>query len=279
MEQTVQSTKQWTETKQVRKARKAREKALTELVQLDQEMGLLDVAPLSSKNYVACLKWGTKYNAEYVNKLYRMVDRNITIPYEFVCFTENTTGLDKNIKTYSLPKLRADGWWYKPMFVGADLPLKGTLLFLDLDVIVFKNIDKLFRYQPNRFNICRDFNRSQRKDWNRMNSSVFRVNIGQYDNLWQQFKLNPQAHMQRLRGDQDWMFKHITDHQFWPDEWVMSYKWEMRDRRDLKLDPVRKRNFVIDAPPKIHPDTCIAVFHGEPNPADANDSWVKEHWG
>ena len=274
MEQTVQSTKQWTETKQERKARKARYKA--GLIVEQPEPVLTNV--MQSKNYVACLKWGDKYSAEYVNKLYNMVDRNITIDYEFVCFTENTTGLNKNITTYPLPKLRAAGWWYKPMFVGADLPIKGTLLFLDLDVIVFKNIDKLFAHNPNRFCIIRDFNRSQRKDWNRMNSSVFRINIGQYDNIWQQFKLNPPVHMQRLRGDQDWMFKHITDHQFWPDEWVMSYKWEMRDRRDLKLDPVRKRNFVIDAPPIIHPDTCIAVFHGEPNPADANDSWVKEHW-
>ena len=274
MEQTVQSTKQWTETKAERKARKARYKA--GLV-VEQPEPVLTTAT-KSKNYVVCLKWGDKYSADYVNKLYNMVDRNITIDYEFVCFTENTTGLNKNITTYPLPKIRADGWWYKPMFVGADLPIKGTLLFLDLDVVVFKNIDKLFTYQPNRFCIIRDFNRSQRKDWNRMNSSVFRINIGAYDNIWQQFKQNPPAHMQRLRGDQDWMFKHITDHHFWPDEWIMSYKWEMRDRRDLKLDPVRKRNFVIDAPPKIDPDTCIAVFHGEPNPADANDSWVKEHW-
>lgn len=274
MEQTVQSTKQWTETKAERKARKARYKASL-IVEQPQPVLTTVTKP---KNYVACLKWGDKYSAEYVNKLYNMVDRNITIDYEFVCFTENTTGLNKNITTYPLPKIRADGWWYKPMFVGADLPIKGTLLFLDLDVVVFKNIDKLFTYQPNRFCIIRDFNRSQRKDWNRMNSSVFRINIGAYDNIWQQFKQNPPAHMQRLRGDQDWMFKHITDHHFWPDEWIMSYKWEMRDRRDLKLDPVRKRNFVIDAPPKIDPDTCIAVFHGEPNPADANDSWVKEHW-
>ena len=278
MEQTVQSTKQWTETKQVRKARKAREKALTELAQLDQEMGLLDVTPLSSKNYVACLKWGTKYNAEYVNKLYNMVNRNITIPYKFVCFTEDPKGIDSNIKTYPLPKIQADGWWYKPMFVGADLPINGTLLFLDLDVIVFNNIDKLFTCAPKKFNIIRDFNRTQRPTWTHMNSSVFRVEIGQYDNFWQQFKRNPRTETLRLRGDQDWMYKHIKDHVFWPDEWIMSYKWEMRDRRDLKLDERRKRNFTIDAPPKIHPDTCIAVFHGEPNPADANDSWVKENW-
>ncbi len=66
---------------------------------------------------------------------------------------------------------------------------------------------------------------------------------------------------------------------FWPDEWVMSYKWEMRDRRDLAIDSkTRKRNFTVDAPPRIKPNTSIAVFHGDPNPGDANDSWVKEHW-
>jgi len=54
----------------------------------------------------------------------------------------------------------------------------------------------------------------------------------------------------------------------------------MRDRRDLAVDAkTRKRNFTIDAPPKIQPNTSIAVFHGDPNPADANDSWVKQHWG
>ena len=54
----------------------------------------------------------------------------------------------------------------------------------------------------------------------------------------------------------------------------------MRDRRELHIDTkTRKRNFIEDNPPNIKKDTCIAVFHGEPNPADANDSWVKAHWG
>jgi len=260
----VQSTKQWTETKAERKARKAREKT-----------GLS-----SDKKYVVCLKWGQKYSAEYVNKLYDMVDRNITIDYEFVCFTEDTNGINKNIEVKPLPNIPATGWWYKPYFVGADVPLKGTMLFLDLDVIVFKNIDKLFEYNNDKFCIIRDFNRHLRPTWDRMNSSVFKTPVGLNDTHWQNFKKGAMNEMKKNRGDQDWMFKHIRGHKFWPDEWIMSYKWEMRDRRDLQLNTTtRKRNFVVDAPPKIHNDTCIAVFHGEPNPADANDSWVKQHWG
>ncbi len=34
---------------------------------------------------IICMKWGDKYGAEYVNKLYAMVKRNITIPFQFVC--------------------------------------------------------------------------------------------------------------------------------------------------------------------------------------------------
>ena len=231
-------------------------------------------------NYIACLKWGDKYSPKYVNRLHSMIKKHCTIEHEFVCFTENPKGIDENIKTMSLPKIRTQGWWFKPMFVGNELGLRGTLLFIDLDVIIFNNIDKLFKHNPEKFMICRDFNRSIRNNWDRMNSSVFRTPIGKYDDRWQHFKNNIQTETARYKGDQDWMFKNIRDHEFWPDEWIMSYKWEMRDRRDLSIDSkTRKRNFVIDAPPIIKPNTSIAVFHGDPNPGDANDSWVKQHWG
>ena len=84
--------------------------------------------------------------------------------------------------------------------------------------------------------------------------------------------------MQKNRGDQDWMYRNIRNFTFWPDDWIQSYKWEMRDRRDLQLNK-GKRNFIVDAPPKIKDDCSVAVFHGEPNPVDANDSWVRKHWG
>jgi len=263
------------ESKEQRKARKKLEKS-----QIEQQVQPVSAVSTSDKNYIACLKWGDKYSSEYVNKLYNMTRRHCTVEYDFVCFTEDTKGLDKQIITFDLPKLKADGWWYKPMFVGADLPIKGTLLFIDLDVIIFQNINKLFSFEPGKFVICRDFNRSIRQKWDRMNSSVFRTPIGKYDDKWQQFKKNTQSEVTRFRGDQDWMFRNIRDHTFWPDEWIMSYKWEMRDRRDLKIDNhTRKRNFTIDAPPKINKNTSIAVFHGDPNPSEANDSWVKAHWG
>ena len=44
-------------------------------------------------NYVVCLKYGDKYSADYVNKLYNGVKRNLTVPFEFVCYTEDPKGI------------------------------------------------------------------------------------------------------------------------------------------------------------------------------------------
>jgi len=268
MEQTVQSTKQWTETKEERKAKKLLAKA-----------DKLKPSPVevSDKRYVVCLKHGTKYSADYVNKLKNMVDRNISVPYEFVCFTENDSNLDKNIRVEPLPKLPTQGWWYKPYFMSADLPLDGTMLFLDLDVVVFRNIDELFTYKPGKFCIIRDFNRHVRSNWDRMNSSVFRTTVGEYHNLWEDFKKHVSNHTARNRGDQDWMYKHIKNHEFWPDEWIMSYKWEMRSKSSLTIVN-GKRNFKEIDRPRVQPSTKIAVFHGDPNPHNCEDPWVKERW-
>ena len=41
---------------------------------------------------VICMKWGDKFGPEYVNRLHRMVEKNLTIPHRFVCFTDNGDG-------------------------------------------------------------------------------------------------------------------------------------------------------------------------------------------
>lgn len=206
-----------------------------------------------------------------------MVQRNLTLPYEFVCFTDDKNGVDAHIRCEPLPNIKTQGWWYKPYFFSKDLPIKGTILFIDLDVVIFRNIDNLFTYSPKKFCIIRDFNRNTRTSWDRMNSSVFRLEVGQYDNHWQEFLKNTRLHTTKNRGDQDWMFRHIRDHVFWPDEWIQSYKWEMRDKSKLQLIN-GKRNFSDIASPTVKKETSIAVFHGDPNPADCKDPWVQQHW-
>lgn len=257
------------ETKAERKARKAQ-----------QKLGLnsLPLKKITPKYYVVCLKWGDKYSSEYVNKLYSMVRRNCTLDYEFVCYTENSQGIDKHITIKPLPKYALTGWWYKPWFLSNEIGLEGTVLFLDLDLIVFRNIDELFLYKPEKpFVIIRDFNRQIRANWDRMNSSVFRFHSGKFNHLFADFNTNHKSIIRRYQGDQDWMYANIKDHVFWPDEWIQSYKWEMRGRETLGIIN-GKRNFRIPGHPKIQDATKIAVFHGQPNIHDCNDSWPMENW-
>jgi len=255
------------ETKAEKRLRKARAKS-----------GLPSITD-DTKRYVVCLKWGNKYGPEYVNKLYNMVARNLSLDYEFICFTENAKGIDPHIRTCPLPSIPVVGWWYKPWFLSNELPIDGTVLFLDLDLIVFKNIDNLFTYQPDKkFVIIRDFNRQIRQGWDRMNSSVFRVQVGAYDEVYRTFQKDAQTWARRYQGDQDFMYRHIKDHAFWPDEWIQSYKWEMRGRDKLAVIK-GKRTFKEAGEPTILPQTSIAVFHGQPNIPDCIDRWPLQHWG
>ena len=183
--------KQYTEgeTKAERKARKNAYKTTPRVVVKSAPIPLVsDGVP----RYVVCLKYGNKYSAEYVNKLYNMVKRNLTLDHEFVCFTEDATGIDPAIRIEPIPLISGvTGWWYKPMFFNPRLPLRGTLLFFDLDVVIFKNIDYLFTYKPGEFCIIRDFNRFVIKNYDKFNSSIFRLETTQnmhsnvYKHLWQ----------------------------------------------------------------------------------------------
>lgn len=257
------------ETKAERKERKAREKA---------GLSVTQPTPATDKKYIVCLKWGDKYSAEYVNKLHNMVAKHCTLDYEFVCFTENSAGIDKNIRTEPLPSLPVKGWWYKPYFFSSKLPINGTLLYLDLDLIVFENIDKFFSYKPEQnFVIIRDFNRINRGNWDRINSSVFRLKTGSKADKYDEFVSNPANAMRRLQGDQDWMYKHCAPWDYWPDEWVESYKWEMRGRQYLGIVN-GVRNFVHPGEPIVKPHTSIAVFHGKPDIHEVTDQWVLDNW-
>ena len=110
-----------------------------------------------------------------------------------------------------------------------------------------------------------------------MNSSVFRFTIGHYQNIFMQFKTDTRSNIQRFQGDQDWMYKNIRDHVFWPDEWIQSYKWEMRSKDQLTIIN-GKRNFKTNEQPRILDGTSVAVFHGEPNIHDCVDSWPRNNW-
>lgn len=208
-----------------------------------------------------------------------MVQRNLTLDYEFVCFTENAKGINPHVRTEPLSLIQGvKGWWYKPMFFASDFPLQGTILFLDLDLVIFRNIDNLFTFEPDKFCIIRDFNRCRIKGYKKFNSSVFRLCTGQQSQVYTEFMKDPRGNSKRYHGDQEWIYSQVDEFAYWPEEWIQSYKWEMRSNPRLEPKGTENRDFVKQGEPEILDNTSIAVFHGEPNPHACKDPWVVNHW-
>ena len=84
---------------------------------------------------VYCVKWGTKYNRDFVERLKESIEKHFTIEHKFHCFT------DKPEKDYDIqqthPELR--GVWHKLSL----LQFTGKNLFFDLDIKINDNIDFL----------------------------------------------------------------------------------------------------------------------------------------
>lgn len=239
------------------------------------------VRTTTAKYTLLCLKHGAKYGPEYVNKLYNMVKRHCTLDFDFVCLTENVNGLDPHIKTLPLPS-ELQGWWCKPYMYSADLPLNGTILYMDLDVVIANNIDQLFTYKPGKWCTIRDFTRAMRPKWQKYNSSVVRFEAGQLNAVWTGFKHDAKNIQRRLFGDQDWLYEATfrdNPAELYPDEWIRSWKWEIRKSREFAPGGRKgAREFKTIENVEPRKDCCVCVFHGDPNPSHCKDPWVIKNW-
>jgi len=235
---------------------------------------------------VMCMKWGTKYGPEYVNRLYAMVRRHLEGEFRFVCLTDDTHGVRSEVTCLPIPALALpegipERGWKKLTSFEADLyGLRGTALFLDVDVVIVDDITSFFEH-PGRFLIIHDWKRPWRITGN---SSVYRFELGAHADVLQHFR----AHHAQVRRD----FRHeqafLSDFlhrqgvlEYWPAEWCASFKYH--------CIPRWPSNYWRE--PAVPPGTRIVIFHGEVNPPDAlagrrnrrlrfikPATWVARHW-
>jgi hypothetical protein len=222
---------------------------------------------------VCCIKAGTKYGVEYVNRLHNMVSRNVhSTPYEFVCFTERElpkSGFNKGIRFAPLPTTYT-GWWHKMGLYKAKLPGVYTekILYIDLDVVVAGELDTLMAYESD-FATAKDWpTGSVQKDSvkdKQGNTSVVLLKVGSQAKMWDRFSKDPAGEIKAYignrmgDGDQEWINKAYPEcMDLLPEKFVQSYKLH-------KLQAV---------PPS---DCAIVMFHGTPKPHECG-GWVKEFW-
>lgn len=228
---------------------------------------------------VICVKHGTKYSEIHVNKLYSMVKRHLTIPYNFYCFTENPKNINAGIKIINLPKQdNITGWWWKTyIFKQGHFNASDINLFFDLDMVIISNIDKFINYMPGHFLGLEDVGRVFKKPL-KLGSAVLRWEGSQLSKIWDKFIEDPSIQNSYPGGDQDWIWKLCSKQvKFFPRSWIMSYKWEVRNLSEL----IRINNkwvFKTVRDPDIDKDTAVLAFHGTPDIEDVKDKIIVENW-
>lgn len=217
---------------------------------------------------IICMKWGDKFGPDYVNRLFTMVEKNLTVPHRFVCFTDNGDGLKEGIEVRPLPEMSLDkalperGWMKLTVFQEKLADLEGQALFLDLDVVITSNIDSFFE-QEGEFVII--------KDWDFPNdvignSSVFRFDIGKYPDVLTNFVEKGEEIRAKHRNEQAYLSHAIHDKgilKYWHSDWCVSFK-----RQCLRPFPL---NFFIE--PKFPQNAKIVIFHGRPTPEQALEGY------
>lgn len=206
---------------------------------------------LVPKLNVVCVKWGTKYGAEYVNNLAAMVARNLSVAHKFICYTDDATGLVLGVVVKGLPG-NVTGWWNK---LYPFLNEKDRCLYIDLDTVITGNLDKMAAYSG-PFACLRDFLRTDG-----LGSGVMMWN-GDHSDIW--FKWLQAGKPEKISGsdtigDQAWIER-------------------MRPKADRIQDMHAVYSYKLHCRGWPPAGAKMVCFHGKPRPHEVTRGWVGLFW-
>jgi hypothetical protein len=227
---------------------------------------------------IVCLKWGSKYSADYVNKLYSSVKRNTTKKITFHCFTENKEDLNQNIIVHPLPYSNLESWWNKLYLFSKEIsiPMGEKIFYIDLDTLITDNIDDLLDVSVEKIVVLRDFLKGLATTAGDMGSGLMAWRHGDYINIWTDFIKDPQAAIKQVEphGDQHWIDLCVKDRNYWQD-----------------LFTNRIVSFKVHCRQGLPNNAAIVCYHGRPSiPESATfngkiwkfditpQPWVLEYW-
>jgi len=206
-----------------------------------------------------CLKWGTRYGSDYVNRTYAMALRNTSRPLRVVCFTDDPSGIRPEVEIRPLPpfdlpeRMRLHPFRRMFIFQKEVEGLSGSVLHVDLDLMITGSIDAFFDFKPEL-----DFVVAE--NWTQPgqgigNMSVFRYRVGALTKVWDRFRPDPMAMMDLYRNSQTFVCRTLGEVAFFPAAWCLSFKHSIIPRWPL--------NFFKT--PALPPEARIVAFTGKPD--------------
>lgn len=225
---------------------------------------------------VVCWKWNNGVHAkknllfthEHVNRLRNMVERNLQIPHEFVCITDDPTGIDPRVRVIPLwDDLRDMGGCYvrlKAFSAQMHHVIGQRFVWMDLDTVIVRDITPIID-RPDDFVIWGDTH--PRTPYN---GSMVLMTAGVRPQVWGDFdrKKSPRKgeDLGYVGTDQAWIGACLgRDEKKWnTSDGVYSFRCHVRKMGRL---PRNAR---------------IVFFHGCADPSQPQiqkqHPWVEEHW-
>lgn len=198
--------------------------------------------------------------AEYVNRLYDMVTRNLPrgILARFVCLTDDPAGLDAGVEAMALPS-DLEGWYGKLYLFKPGLFADGErVIFFDLDTVILGRLDGLVQYDGD-FAVLRDF-----YEPSQVGPAVMSWRAGKASRIWTEWEAADKPRLSM--GDL---------------EWINGLEFGEFARRADKLQDILPGDFASykrDCKNGLPEHVKVVCFHGRPRPHEVRDEWVLHAW-
>lgn len=217
---------------------------------------------------IISVKWGKKYSSADVNKLYKMVQRNLSVPFSFYCLTDDEKDLDLDIKPIQI-KEDLDGVWNKLYMF--EYFKSGINLYFDIDTIIQNNIDSLIDLVSDKVTMVKSYWKNINDDlpeWipTLRNSSVM-LWKGDHSYIWKLFNKDPDLNMVRYIGLDRWMEDHKIDVDYFPENLIYSrINGAKLNQKEDYFDLI-SRNSGFKEYAYYYPEYLICLFNGPVLPA------------
>ena len=242
---------------------------------------------------ICTLYFEGKYTPDYVEKLYNSLKRNCTIPFEFICYSDNP-----NVKADVIIPLKHFNnikyHWYKLAFFSPNFAYQNPedeIIIMDIDQIITGNVDDMIGYPVGDYELV-----SYNKWWGgkpKLNGGFLKFKSGQLKVIWDEFLTSPEdwqlnwyktgvVHY-KYYGEQNfinWMCdKHNIRLTLMPPEWVCKLTNNEDEDRQNNIDYMKKFNkdyMILDKPN----DDIKVVHFANPNANihTSKYSWIKDYW-
>ena len=244
---------------------------------------------------IACVRSGnSKYRFYYVERLYDMLERDLTVPFKLFQFTDHPEEKDSRIENIDISghEIRPNSCWAKlAMFDHVKTnPIDDDFLYIDLDTIIVDNIDEFVTCRP-RFNtitlleyVRRNYTDTCRDKYG---SHFMYISKDFGQSIWNNFSRNKEYHYKKYKTGDERVIEQYT-----PKNRVVLWK-NLIPSLDKKIvsihDPKVDWSETGRREHKPYSQTSIVYCHGSPKPHHiafgdkrfpdlTTPNWFKKAW-